>query len=173
MDEDTLYQKLLNAAFRFVSYRPRSSQEIRDFLTEKLTKWKTSGESILEKVLDRLQELSYLDDAKFAAWWIEQRQRFRPKGWRIIKEELRLKGISRGILAELEAEISGRCNRGRDSIDHLSDRETARRALAKKLKFWQKLPILEQKKKIYAYLFRRGFDSDTIGSVIDEILQRE
>lgn len=142
-----LYQSLLNASFRFVSYRPRSKKEIADFLKKKLKKWKQIDISLLDKVIARLEELGYVDDEKFAAWWIEQRKTFRPKGAAIIKQELKQKGVI---------------------IDGLTDdKNSARLLIEKKLKLLKNLSDFEKKRKLYGFLARRGFSS----SVIDDILQ--
>lgn len=135
------YEKSMNAAIRFLSYRPRSKKEIVDFLKKK----KAEAE-IREKVIDRLTELGYIDDEKFASWWIEQRKTFRPKGAAIIKQELKQKGVV---------------------IEGLTDDKKSAILLAeKKLKLLKNLPQLEKKSKLYGYLARRGFSS----SVIDEVL---
>ncbi len=148
--DTTVYEKLLQASIRFVSYRPRSEKEIRDFLKKKLTRWKVYGGTVVQKVLDRLKELNYVDDAKFAAWWVEQRSTFKPKGKRLIKLELKAKGVKDSI------------------VETIDERELAQRAIQKKLILWQKLPDLERKKKLFDFLSRRGFSTDTIYRIIDE-----
>lgn len=136
------YEKSMNAAIRFLSYRPRSKKEIVDFLKKK----KAEAE-IREKVIDRLTELGYIDDEKFASWWIEQRKTFRPKGAAIIKQELKQKGVI---------------------IDGLTDdKNSARLLVEKKLKLLKNLSDFEKKRKLYGFLARRGFSS----SVIDDILR--
>lgn len=81
------YEKLVNAALRFVSFRPRSEKELREFLQKK------PNHEDVEKVMERMRELGYVDDKKFAQWWVEQRSAFRPKGKRVILYELRKKGV--------------------------------------------------------------------------------
>lgn len=148
MEENSdLYQKLLDASFHFVSFRPRSEKEIRAYLSKKLQKHKISDSTVLDRVITRLRELDYVNDEKFAAWWVEQRQSHKPKGNRLISQELKAKGITVEINQSDEVGL-------------------ARQALAKKLERWRALPKLEQKKKIYGFLGRRGFDGDTIHRVI-------
>lgn len=148
---DDLYQQLLEFSLRFVSFRPRSEKEIRDFLKKKVNKSGTRNVAVLEDVVTRLRVLGYVDDAKFASWWVEQRGLHKPKGARLIADELKAKGIS------LE-------------VNTHDDVALAKQAIAKKLFRWQKLPKLEQKKKLYGFLGRRGFDGDTIHRVIDEVV---
>ncbi len=151
MDQTDDYQKLLNAAFRFVSFRPRSEKEIRDFLEKKLKKYNLYAPTIVGKAMDRLTELDYIDDAKFASWLVEQRNLYRPKGNRLLIQELKAKGIqSRYIVT-----------------DELGN---ARRAIQKKIPIWKKLSPLAQKKKIYDFLGRRGFAGSTIFRIVDEVV---
>ena len=145
MDTNPTYERLLGASIRFVSYRPRSEKEIRNFLQKKLTRWKIFGGTVVQKVADRLAELGYLDDAKFAAWWVEQRQTFKPKGKRLIMQELKAKGVGVEDVYIAQDEI-----------------EAARRAVQKKLTLWEKLSTLDRKKKLSNFLTRRGFAYDTI-----------
>lgn len=153
---DDLYAKLLESSIRFVSFRPRSEKEFKDFLLKKLARLSVipaqAGihHSVIDRVILRLRDLGYADDAKFVSWWINQRQSHRPRGRRFITQELKVKGIDARDL-------------------NLDEDVLARRAVEKKLLFWQKLPKLEQKKKIYGYLGRRGFDAGTIHRVIDGV----
>jgi regulatory protein len=152
--DNPYYELLVNAAIRFVSFRPRSEKEMTDFLNKKLTRWKVSGAGLLVKVIVRMEELGYADDVKFAEWWVDQRTAFKPKGNRYIQMELRGKGVPDAVIASVLA--------SRGSVSLLV---AARQAVAKKIPLWAKLPPMERKKKIYEYLARRGFDSDTIRKV--------
>ncbi|MDP1721878.1 MAG: regulatory protein RecX [Candidatus Gottesmanbacteria bacterium] len=155
---EDLYQKLLDASFHFVSFRPRSEKEMRAYLAKKLSRLSVIPARdariqfpILDRVIARLRELDYVNDEKFAAWWVDQRQSHKPKGNRLILQELKAKGVAVEIKQPDEVGL-------------------ARQALAKKLERWQTLPKIEQKKKIYGFLGRRGFDADTIRRVIDEVV---
>jgi regulatory protein len=152
--DNPYYEKLVNAAIRFVSFRPRSQKELSDFLGKKLTRWKVSGAGLIAKVIGRMEELGYVDDVKFAEWWVDQRTAFKPKGNRYIQMELRGKGVPDAVIASVLA--------SRGSVSLL---EAARQAIAKKMPLWAKLPSMERKKKIYEYLARRGFDSSTISKL--------
>ncbi len=160
MDETT-YEKLLNAAFRFVSYRPRSEKEIRDFLQKKLKTWKTYAPTMVDNVIARMAEYGHVDDKKFAQWWMEQRNSFRPKGARLIALELRQKGVAREVI---EAVLTAR-NGDLESYNELG---SAKKAAARKLALWSRLAPLERAKKLTDFLGRRGFSSPVIRRVIDE-----
>lgn len=152
--DNPYYEKLVNAAIRFVSFRPRSQKELTGFLDTKLTRWKVSGSGLIAKVIGRMEELGYVDDVKFSEWWVDQRTAFRPKGNRYIQMELRGKGVPDAVIASVLA--------SRGSVSLLA---AARQAIAKKMPLWAKLPSMERKKKIYEYLVRRGFDTSTISKI--------
>lgn len=141
--DNPYYEKLVNAALRFISYRPRSEKELRDFLVKKLTRWKVSGGILVSKVVARMGELGYVDDEAFASWWVVQRTDFNAKGDRLIEMELHTKGLAKEAVRKALA--------GRDSL------AAARRALGKK--------SFKEPGKLYAFLARRGFDADTIKKV--------
>ncbi len=158
MEENSgLYQKLLDASLNFVSFRPRSEKEIKAYLVKKLSRLSVIPAEagiqlpILARVITRLRELDYVNDEKFAAWWVEQRQSHKPKGSRLIAQELKAKGVSVALTTTDEKGL-------------------AKRSVARKLVQWQHLPKFEQKKKIYGFLGRRGFDGETIHRVIDEVV---
>lgn len=155
--DNPYYEKLINAAIRYVSFRPRSQKELTDFLNKKLTRWKVSGAGLLTKVINRMEELGYADDEKFAAWWVDQRTAFKPKGNRLITMELKAKGLSESVIDVVLA------SRGSQS-----QLEAAKQAIVRKEALWAKLPPMERKKKLYDYLGRRGFSGDTIRKLIDE-----
>jgi regulatory protein len=154
--DNLYYEKLVNAALRFVSYRPRSEKELTDFLTKKLTRWKVSGDVLIKKVVERMRELGYVDDKKFVEWWISQRNEFRPIGKRKLRFELQRKGIPQDDINMPFSEVEG-----------------AQKAIQKKLILWSRMPIIEQKKKAYTFLTQRGFSFDTIEKIIDEHMKKE
>lgn len=164
--DNPYYEKLVNAALRFVSYRPRSEKELNDFLTKKLARWKVAGGLLINKVVNRMRELGYVDDRKFAVWWVDQRMSFKPKGRRFIAMELTRKGISRETIEDVLEAAGG----GQKTFSELKG---AQKAIQRKLVLWARKPIIEQKKKVYTFLAQRGFSSDTIGKIIDEIDKKD
>jgi regulatory protein len=165
MDSD-LYERLINSAFHFVSFRPRSSWEIRQFLKKKIKIQSGENDAILEKVMIRLGELDYVNDKKFALWLIESRQKHAPKGIRVIRQELMGKGIDKELIDSLLVTTTS-------SSSSEYQQDLAQKAVQRKLQKWDIYPIIIQKKKIYEFLSRRGFDSTTISRVIDGMFRKE
>ena len=161
--EDDFYQKLLGLALNFVSIRPRSEKEIREYLVKKIHRWGIS-ESLLEDIINRLSELGYVDDLTFSQAFISSRNRFRPKGKRLITQELKQKGISSDVIENALNRLE-RDEEGGES----SQVDLARRAVQKRLQSFKRYDKQERRNKLYSFLLRRGFDHDTIRSLIDEL----
>lgn len=153
--------KLVEKALRFLSFRPRSEQEIRDYLKKKLPKRAidtTDAVDAVDTVTQRLQRLGYLNDLEFTKWWVEQRQTHRPRGARLIRSELFQKGIAQEIIDRVLPE------------DEESEVERALQTAKKKLRSYKKLKPQEFKQKMGQYLARKGFDWDTIKETLDRLV---
>ncbi len=138
-------------AVRFLSYRPRSTSEVRDNLSGK-----GIDPSAVEAALERLARLGYLDDLAFARYWVSNREEFRPKGPLALRQELREKGISSTICDQVLAEVdfsdaAYRAAQSQIKRLHGSDRRTVQR-------------------KLYDALLRRGFRSETAMDVVARVL---
>ncbi len=151
------YQKYLESAIRFLGYRPRSEKEVKDNLLKK-----KAPTEIIDKIISWLKEQRFLNDEEFAKWWIEQRTTFRPKGIRIVKLELKQKGIGQDIIDKVLQSSELRIQ---------NDDESAKKIVEKKIGKYKDLPKYEIYQKLGAHLARRGFDWDTIKSSIDEVLR--
>lgn len=136
-DVETAYHKALD----YLSYRPRSRAEVITYL-----KKRGLPEEQIDAVVERLERAGLLDDVVFAQFWIENRERFRPKGLRALRYELRLKGVSNEIIEQVLA-----------SVDVSA---SAYRSASKKARQVQHLDQREFHRKVVEYLARRGFDYD-------------
>lgn len=167
LKETSLYSKLLNSALNFLSFRPRSKKELSGNLKTKV--YKILGKGNLElgvkleaQVISKIEALGYLNDEEFARWWVEQRTSGRnPRGPALIKKELFGKGVGREI-------IEGALGRFRGAVSA----ENLREILARKGRLLKNKPRLEQRRKLYAYLIRRGFDFEASRAAVDEYLKR-
>lgn len=148
------FERLYNKALRFLSYRARSEKEIR----ERLQKAKAPIETI-DKIIVKLKEYNFLNDVEFAKSWIENRIKLNPRSLKVIKMELRQKGISEEIIENLEFKVD-------------CDKELAKKLSEKKAEKMKGLSKEEIQKKLYGYLTRRGFNYETIKRSVDEILRK-
>lgn len=156
-------EKLYNKTLHFLSFRPRSEKEIKDYLSKKTKKALPAARQgkIKNQVLFKLKEQNLVNDEEFVDWWIDQRMSLKPKGKIVLKKELLQKGVD---LELVEGKLS--------TISNQQLTILARKLVDKKLKLYKNLPPLKLKKKLSSFLARRGFDWQTINLVIDEFLQK-
>ena len=144
-DADTLTQAY-HRAVRYLGSRPRSQAEIERYL-----RGKEYDDGVIAATVERLLVQGYLDDAAFAQYWRENRDRFRPRSAAALRAELRQKGVDRADVDE--------------ALDGLDEEAAAWAAVASKLPRWQTLPADEFNQKVSAFLARRGFGYATIRAV--------
>ena len=82
-------------SLRFLAFRPRSVAEVRGKLARA-----GYDSGVVEAVILRLKGERLLDDQQFAAYWVEQRQTFHPRGVRALRAELRQKGLDAACVSE-------------------------------------------------------------------------
>jgi len=146
-----LFGKCLNAALRFLSYRPRSEAEIRMRLRRKFE------EQTIDRVILHLKAGHMVDDVAFAQFWMENRESFSPRSKRMLKLELRRKGIEPEVIA--------------DVVDGIDEEEAAYRAAERRARPWAKEERNDFRKKLGAFLGRRGFSYEVANRVIERLWQ--
>lgn len=135
--------KAYRRALYFASFRTRSEREIRERL--KRDEW---PDEIIDGAIERLKAEKVLDDAQFAASWVENRSFSRPRGAYALRQELRGKGVGR---EEIEAALP--------TADEES--ENALAALRAKWRTWERFEGREREQKMIEFLQRRGFNYST------------
>jgi regulatory protein len=142
----------IDVALRFLAQRPRSEQEVRRRLQRA-----GADEATAAAVIAQLRQHALVDDAAFAAYWVEQRQTFRPRGARLLRAELRQHGITAGA-AEAAAETT-----------EASATDDAYRAAQKRARQLGSADQRVFKSRLAQFLARRGFAWDTISRVVDRL----
>lgn len=146
------FQRCYDAAVRFLSYRPRSAAEVRQRLRKN-----GFHPDVADAVLGRLREQRFVDDDAFAKFWVENRKTFSPRGERLLKLELRQKGVDSETITSL--------------VDDADDAEAAFAVAAKKAKSLGSCDCQEFRQRMGAFLQRRGFAYDTASQVVDRLWQ--
>lgn len=147
-------RKAKDYAFNLLTYRPRSCWEIRDKL-----KGKNYDEKVGEEVIRQLQKLNFLDDSQFARSWAESRLLNKPMGRKLLRQELRGKGVDEEIIKKVSESAYG------EKIEE----EIALKLARKRIKKYSNLDDFASKRRLYSYLGRRGFSPDTISQVLQEL----
>ena len=146
-EREIVYQKALH----FLSYRPRSSAEVRQNLSKR-----GISEALIEEILNRLQNTGLVNDETFAQAWVENRNTFRPRGKTALRMELRRKGLSNEIVQSvLDTQVN--------------DAALALEAARKYARRLSGLDWPEFRQKLSGFLARRGFLYTTLAPVVSEV----
>ena len=121
---------------------------------------------MIESTIDRLAELGYVDDAAFARWWGEQRDRHAPRGRRMLEAELRQRGVPREVIETFRDEHAEPERAPEDVGLPASEPERARAALARHLRGRPVPTEPKELQRLGMYLARRGFDPETVRATI-------
>lgn len=153
---------VMEAAAAFLAVRQRSVEETRRRLNHL-----GYPPALCDEVVDRLIELTYLDDHAFARAWTESRDRARPRGEVALRRELQSKGIRdetiRAVLADRAASVARV-----DSED--ADTQTARRLIERRSTSLQREPDSQRRRqRAYALLARSGFAPDICREVSAQV----
>ncbi len=153
----------LEVAVRFLGTRPRTCWEV-----ERRLRSAGAGEEVIASTVAHLTQLGYLDDAAFARWWGEQRDRHSPRGRRMIEAELRQHGVPRDVIEGYRAEHADPERAPEDVALPGTEADRARQALAKHLRGRAVPEDPKALQRLGMYLMRRGFDPDTVRATIRE-----
>ncbi len=146
--------RAFHTALRALDSRPRSAAEVR----ERLRRREFTPEQI-DIAVQRLVDLRLIDDAAFAKFWVEARQRSRSRGVGALRDELRRKGIAKDeIAAALDAEYLG---------DQAVGALAAGRAV---LKRYAAVPDrFTFARRLGGLLLRRGFPADAVRAAVAQL----
>jgi regulatory protein len=144
------------AALVLLSHRPRSARELERRLTGK-----GHDAEMARHAVDRLADVGLVDDASFAATFVRDRVRLKPKGRRVLEQELRMKGVEGGTA---RAAIDGVME-----TEGTDDVALARQAAAR----WRPRAGEDPRRaraRLHGFLARRGFGGDAVSAVVSEKL---
>ena len=163
LEQQSEFGKLYSLALNYCLIRPHSKKEISDYLWKKTLnrkfKNRKTGEFYekkgvsnisVEQVLSRLIEKKYIDDEKFAKFWVENRNQRKGSSIKKIKSELFSKGVSSDIIEQVLSE------------SNRNDEDEIQKIIAKKAKRYT------DEQKLIAYLARQGFSFDEIKKALSK-----
>jgi regulatory protein len=151
----------MEIAAHYLGTRPRTRWEV-----ERRLRRAGADEATVTATLDRLTELGYVDDAAFARWWGEQRDRHRPRGRRMIEAELRQRGVPREVIEAFRDEHADPERAAEDEGLPGNELERAQQALDAHLRGRPMPTDRKALQRIGMFLMRRGFDAETAREAI-------
>ena len=147
------YRKAVNKCYDLLSRRDHSVKELRTKLL------RTVDEKNAERAIERMLELGYLDDRKYAEKLLEHLINNKNMSLSFIKQEMYKRGVPSEIISELleDAEIDGV-----SSIKELIIK-----------KYRNKLNAEGGQEKVIASLMRKGFSFSDIKTAFEELEYEE
>jgi regulatory protein len=152
LKEASLFQSCFDAALHYLSYRPRSENEVRQRLRHR-----GFDNKVVDEVIFKLRERRLIDDVAFSEYWRNNRLSFSPRSGRLIKLELRQKGVA----AETANEV----------VKDLDDENYVYEAGLRKARRLSSSDYDDFRRRLYGYLRRRGFNYETVNSAVARLWQ--
>jgi regulatory protein len=148
---------LYTAAVNGLARRAYSVHEMRTYLERR-----AEDKEVVKSVLDRLKQLDYLDDARYARQFVRLRAELRKQGAFRIARDLRARGVPDRHIEAALAERSPESNEGILVRTRLERRMKSLRG-----------PLDERRvASLYRSLLRAGFAADTIRRELQALTKR-
>ena len=142
------FGKLYQRTLEWVLMRPHSERETRDYLYKKIYDRKLD-KSYIDRIVEKLKARGYLDDRKFAEYYVENRFVKKGVSRKRLSMELMKKGVSSDIISEVFEEG------GRDEKE-----EILKMIRRKRSKY-------DTDEKLISYLCRQGFSYSLVREVVE------
>jgi len=146
------FEKAKIYSFLLLKFRLRSERE----LTQRL-KRKRFKEPAIKEAISFLKEKGFINDDAFARMWLASRLK-RPLGLRRIRQELRAKGVDEEIIDSQVREIK----------KDYSEEEIIKQLVKTRLDKSKRLDPRIARRRVMAYLLRRGFPTETVVDVMNQ-----
>jgi len=157
---DKKFTKALNFAYFYLKYRPRTRKEIYKYLIKKSKRFKYTEETI-KQVIEFLINDDLINDKKFVSWFVDQRNRNKPKGEFALRNELLRLGIEKELIDDFFIE------------NPLNEKQLAYKAVSSRWPLFKKLPRRKRLERTFQYLQRRGFNFDVIKKTYQRLEKKE
>jgi regulatory protein len=147
-DREKARAKTMGRAIRLLAAKPRSVEELRTRLLEKV--W--TDAAIVEGVIERINEYGYLNDDQFARVVALSKLRQRPQARRRLEYAMSQKKLDREIA---ETAVAA-------AFEQLPEAGLIDAVIEKRLRLRGVPKTREERKRLMDHLFRRGFSYDLI-----------
>lgn len=154
MDNDLL--PLLNKAYFFLKFRPRSEKEVREYLYKKVKTTHWSREAA-DKIIEKLKTQELINDERFIDWFIRNRTTLKPKGEKMLRQELLQKGISKELIDNFF------------SKNIIDEEPLALQILENRWPRYKNISSQKRFEKATRFLMSRGFNYDICKKTIEKL----
>jgi len=154
LKEANLFKGCFDAALHYLSYRPRSENEVKQRLRRR-----GFDKKVIEEVISKLKERRLIDDVSFSEYWRSNRLSFSPRSGRLIKLELRQKGVA----AETADEV----------VKDLDDEDYVYEAGLRKAGRLSNSDYDDFRRRLFGHLRRRGFNYEAVNLAVARLWQEK
>lgn len=151
---EDVYFKAMKRCLDYLAYRPRTRKEIQQRLEALQV-----PEDIGQRVSERMDELGYVDDERFATQWAASRQRSKGFGPRRLEVELIRKGISSELAKKA---VEAACP------DDTTDQNLRIQVSKARHKYRHENDERKRTEKMIGFLARRGYDVAAIRDALND-----
>ena len=116
-----------------------------------------SAEAV-ETVVAELIDSGHIRDRKYAENWVVRRLKSNPRGKTLLKHELLDRGVDRETAEQVVAQVETE-----------NEASLALQLAQKRVRQYQRLPIHVAKRRLHGFLARRGFGSEIVRQVLEQI----
>lgn len=141
-------REALETAVAMLARRPRSERDVRQRLTQRKT-----APALVDETVSRLKQERLLDDAAYARYMTEVRDRLAPRSQRLMAQELRAAGID-PVTATT-------------AVEGVSDEDAAYRLASARVRSLDPLDEQKFRARLAGLLQRRGFGWGVIRTTVD------
>lgn len=141
------FDQWLQYAIRYLARWDRTAAQVEAFLRRK-----GASPAQVQRTIDRLSDLRYLDDRAYALRWLERRAARKPMG----RERLKVELLATGLEESMADRAIG------EAMREVNEEALARRALSIGQGRGGRLPLV----KAARLLRQRGFEEETIARII-------
>lgn len=145
LEKESDFGKIYYRALNYCLIRPRSSKELKQYLTKNRT-----APELIERIINKMTEKGYQDDTVFSKYWVDNRMLKKGISQRKLAYELKQKGIEKDIIQQ-----------ALENSERNDDQEIEKLILKKKSKY--------PPDKLLAYMVRQGFDFVKVKEKINQL----
>ena len=116
------------------------------------------SEKAIETAIEELIDSGHIRDRKYAENWVVRRLKSNPRGKTLLKHELLDRGVDRETAEQVVAQVETE-----------DEAILALQIAQKRVKQYQQLPVQVAKRRLHGFLARRGFESEVVRRVLEQI----
>lgn len=147
-DPERARKNTFDRAVNLLTFKPRSEEELRTRLLEKI--W-TNAE-IVEEVIEKLKKYGYIDDEDYAKGFAVSKLKQKPVGRYRLRQDLKRKKLDEDAIE----------NALDEAFEEIPEEELIEQAIAKRIRVRGEPESFADRKKLFDHLVRLGFGYDLI-----------